>query len=94
MFNFFKYINDQQLQVKFIPLKDEKIEIQVTDIKTNLSSSKTIPFSSFSCFKKRQSLNKILDEIICEIGKKKAEIYSREFCSHKRKELERFWRGE
>ena len=95
MFNFFKYINDQQLQVKFTPLKeDEKIEIQVTDIRTNLSSSKTIPLSSFSCFKKRQALNKILDGIVSEIGKKKAEIYSREFSSHKRKELERFWRGE
>ncbi len=94
MFNFFKYINDQQLQVKFIPLEDKKIEVQVTDIRTNLFSSKTISFSSFFCFKKGQTLNKVLDEIVSEIGKKKAEIYSREFSSHKRKELERFWRGE
>ena len=102
MFNFFKYIDDLQLEVKFTPSppssssKRGEVQIQVTDLKTGITETKFLTKNLLTLLPHSEAkiVNKVLDDIVVEIGRKKADIYGKKYDSHKRQELERFWRGE
>lgn len=89
-----KYIKNLKLEVRFIPLNAEQLQVELFDHYNNLKGTTIIPLRLLLLGEQPEInvIEEYLNPILLELGDKKAEIYANRYNNYKRNELEKFWK--
>lgn len=95
MFDFISYVRDTGIEIKILPARQGVlIHLEVRDPDTGYAERREITDAEAKrCTNIDQYTGVILDQMAARIGRKKAKLYADRHGSHKRQEIEDFFRG-